>query len=710
MKFSPFLSQLSAGLIVGLSAIIYSLSYGALLFSGPLVAHVGYGITAALVTSMIGALFGMMSEDDRFIGGPETNTISGMVGALAVIGSLGLDSEDQRNLAMETIFLMSVVCASAFYLLARFRLADMVRYIPFPVMAGFLSSTGWLMSSGALAIIADTPLTVAGLENLIHNPHRPELAVGLAVCGALFALASRLPNVWLIPIVMTATTVLVNLFLVSDLCLSVSCDRSVWLFAELKGTSWLPAWQLEFSVAHLELLLRRLPHLMVLSFVGLLTILLSLASLELTLRREFDLNRAVKTHAAFSAVAALLGGFTGIVSTSRTTLNQTTGGGAYSGLIAAFVCLAVLLGAGSVLMWVPKAALGGLVLYLGLNMLKQWLWVPRHRASKAELAQVVLIMALVANFGYLAGFGAGLGISCVIFVVTYSGLSMTRPPTRLSLRSSSVVRPAHQIELLKVAGQKTVIYRLTGYFFFGSANSIDKRFQEGKIEECQGVVVDFSGVSGIDRSAVGVFLRILRRYENLPLHFYFVATQANREALMGMSSNPSDGRNLSYFHAFDEALEAAEEDLIRSESQQSSDHVLFEFLDSPSERELFSSYCESRSVALGESLCEEGDFSDAVYFVEHGSFDINKSSRVGPIRLSQLREGSMAGEMAFYTGQARTASIVAASQSRVKILSRQALERMQHEHPDLATRFDLMVIRKLCGSVARSNMLIASQG
>ena len=92
MKLTQIASQASAGLIVGLSAIIYSLSYGALLFSGPLVAHVGFGITAALITSMVGALFGMASEDGRFISGPDTNTISGMVGALAVVGSLGLSS------------------------------------------------------------------------------------------------------------------------------------------------------------------------------------------------------------------------------------------------------------------------------------------------------------------------------------------------------------------------------------------------------------------------------------------------------------------------------------------------------------------------------------------------------------------------------------------------------------------------------------------
>ena len=65
---------------------------------------------------------------------------------------------------------------------------------------------------------------------------------------------------------------------------------------------------------------------------------------------------------------------------------------------------------------------------------------------------------------------------------------------------------------------------------------------------------------------------------------------------------------------------------------------------------------------------------------------------------------------AFYTGAARTASIVAVEDSRVQILHRDALLRMRTEHPSLAMRFDHMVIRKLAGSLERTNTLIATLG
>jgi len=87
-----------------------------------------------------------------------------MVGMLAVFASLGLPEDTTLRLAMAGLFLASLVCIALFLLVAKLNLAELVRYIPFSVMAGFLAATGWLMASGALNIIAGTPLTLAGLE------------------------------------------------------------------------------------------------------------------------------------------------------------------------------------------------------------------------------------------------------------------------------------------------------------------------------------------------------------------------------------------------------------------------------------------------------------------------------------------------------------------------------------------------------------------
>jgi len=695
--------QVSAGAIVGLSAVIYSISYGALLFSGPLGGLVGFGITVTLITAIIGALFGALSEEKTFISGPDSNTVSVLAGMVAVLGSVGLAGSP--NLALWTILLTTLVSGVGFFAVAKFNLAGLVRYIPFSVMAGFLASTGWLMSSGALNIISKTPLTLAGFKRLAADPIRPELGFGILVVAALYGLARRVPGAVLIPLVMVAASLVVGALSSGGYIL----NREAWLFTGLQSTQWLPPWQLALDLPEAGLLLHNLPGMLVVSFVGLLTILLSVASLELSFQKEFDLNRILRMHALSAGVSALLGGFVGIISIGRTTLNRQVGGGMISGMIAAAICLAMLLGAGGLIAFIPKAALGGLVLYLGLNMLKQWLWDQRHTTTRVELAQILLILVLVANFGFLVGFAAGVLISCIIFVVTYSRIPLASLATDLSLFTSSVVRPQHQMDTLKEHGDRTVIYRLSGYVFFGSASKIDSVFQAMDITRIEGVVIDFTSVSGIDRSAIGVFQRILRRYQNAPTRFYFVHAESNRESLQSLSLDKAAGRHVTYFPSLDHALETAEESIISRHGQAMGESTSFAFLTVPSDREAFQGYCELKKVAQGEYLCREGEYSNEVFFVERGSLDIIKAIEEGTtLRLAKLHQGAIAGELAFSTGEARTASIMAVTESSVFVLHKDALARMRTQHPGLATQFDHMVIRKISQSLARTNRLIAT--
>ena len=80
------------------------------------------------------------------------------------------------------------------------------------------------------------------------------------------------------------------------------------------------------------------------------------------------------------------------------------------------------------------------------------------------------------------------------------------------------------------------------------------------------------------------------------------------------------------------------------------------------------------------------------------------------IRLAKLNKGAIVGELAFYTGEARSASIQAAVDSGVHVLRREALERMRLAHRELATDFDHMVIRKIARTLARTNRLVSTLG
>ena len=111
----PWLArQSAAGITIGLSAVIYAISYGAMLFSGPLAPYVGIGIAAAIVTAVVGALFGLLSEERRFISGPDSSTTSVLAGLLATISAMQFAELRTVNLALATLFVTSLVCAVSF--------------------------------------------------------------------------------------------------------------------------------------------------------------------------------------------------------------------------------------------------------------------------------------------------------------------------------------------------------------------------------------------------------------------------------------------------------------------------------------------------------------------------------------------------------------------------------------------------------------------
>ena len=183
--------QLSSGLILGLGAVIYAISYAALMFSGALSPYVAYGLTVTLITAAAGGLYGLFAEESTFVSGPDSNTSSVLAGMMAALAATPLPGTPPLHAALAVLMAASVSTALTFLLIERFGVARLVRFVPFQVMAGFLASTGWLMSSGALNIIAGTPLSLDTVAALADQPWRPELAARIVLMLLLNVLNQR---------------------------------------------------------------------------------------------------------------------------------------------------------------------------------------------------------------------------------------------------------------------------------------------------------------------------------------------------------------------------------------------------------------------------------------------------------------------------------------------------------------------------------------
>ena len=121
----------------------------------------------------------------------------------------------------------------------------------------------------------------------------------------------------------------------------------------------------------------------------------------------------------------------------------------------------------------------------------------------------------------------------------------------------------------------------------------------------------------------------------------------------------------------------------------------------------FMHYVSRISFEEGEILIGQGEESADVYFIESGRVAVELETSDGrKVTLQQMGPGTAVGEIAFYLGQRRSASVVALAPATAYRLSRQALGQMAAEHPAAAAAYHEFMARSLAQRLTESNTLI----
>lgn len=106
---------------------------------------------------------------------------------------------------------------------------------------------------------------------------------------------------------------------------------------------------------------------------------------------------------------------------------------------------------------------------------------------------------------------------------------------------------------------------------------------------------------------------------------------------------------------------------------------------------------ERQTVARGTRLIAEGTHADAMYLVATGRFRVTKDG----VDLAEIGAGGVLGEIAFFTGQLRTADVVAARDSVVCKITSDAYDALCKEKPGLPKAISAELARRLARTSAR---------
>jgi SulP family sulfate permease len=439
-----------------------------------------------------------------------------------------------------------------------------------------------------------------------------------------------------------------------------------------------------------------------------------------------DLKHELYLNSAANLLGGACGAHTGYTALSLTMLGPKTGSDSrLVGLSAALLTGAATFFGASVLGNFPRFILGGVVLFLGVATLLDWLMYVRRQLTRVEYAMILAILLTIGLFGFLPGVGVGLGMATVVFVVKYSRLPVVRQDTDATALSSTRLRSVPDQHILREQGQSVRILRVMGYLFFGSANilsrSVAAHLKPDAGPPPSHLILDFLEVDGFDSSAVNCFLRMLQRCAAAGCQIVFSATPPTLEDQL-RRAEPLEADRARFFADLDRALEFCEDAVLERDLASSPARAdeagrsnLFEsavddLLLRLEESERFEAlltrlgpHLAHRQALAGEVIVRQGDATDGVYlFVSGQAEELFEDETAAATRLRSLGPGSMAGQLATWQGHRAPGSILARTDCSLSLLSAAALRHLETTDPPAALAFYSLFSAQLEARLAQS--------
>ena len=502
---------LSAGFTSGLGLLVAQVAFGSFIFSGPLAPYSSQGVGLVLFGNFAACLVIALAGGYR-------GAISGLSPALVIVmASLAATTSAEGDASFVTVAGALMLSATATgvccLLIGRFRLANLVRFIPYPVAGGFVAGIGGAVLLAAMSLMGADPGWWSILALL-----EPSRLWGWGP-GALFGIAlylsmKRWGNALILPVSVALAVAAYHLVLSAlDITGDEARAAGLLLASTAEGSLW-PALG-PSDVVHVEwaAMAMQVPIMLTLVLVALICVILNLAGLEMAANEDLDWDREF-TASGFASVVAGLGGGTPASLIVPASLRSKLFGAAtrLTGVVAALVIGGALFLGDGMLELVPVPLVGGILFFAGLGMLDEGLVRSRKRLPWSEYAIIVLIFVAVTVFGLFEGVAAGMLATLVFFALRLSRVDPIESRFNAKERQSSKARPAPDRAILLEEGDRVRGYRFRGYIFFGSASPLAEQLRQSLVgtprPAC--LMLDFGAVSGFDFSAVNVLCRAVQ--------------------------------------------------------------------------------------------------------------------------------------------------------------------------------------------------------
>jgi SulP family sulfate permease len=707
-----------ASVISSTLTIAFCLSYAALIFSGPLSLWLTYGVTISFLSAAIsGFVVALRSSLPFTLAGPDSAT-SAVTATLAAATAERLQSHGVSGHLIEPVLIvLAIGAALAGCLLCGLgltRAGRVIRFVPYPVIGGFLGASGWLIVSGAFQVTTDRGLNIANSDLLMNVSSLAKLMAVGGIAIALFIGRYRIRNAFALPGILLISIATVHLvFLLSGISLDEARSNG-WLFQSHLAPTLAPQWGFEeFRRFPWNLLPSLSGDLLAVVFVTAISLLLNITGIELATQRETDLDRELNALGIANVASATLGGYVSCVSLSRSILNHAAGAsGRLSGLIVAAVSAVMLATGPGFLAYIPKCALGGLLLYIGFDLMYRWLIASSRQLLPIEYVSLAAIAIIIINWGFVSGVLIGLIIGCATFALNASRVNAIKFSFDGTNYRSSLDRSVADLAVLNEGGRKIQGLSLQSYLFFGSAYQLYQHIKGLLADEtdCLFLVFDFRLVTGIDSSATHSFRQIKRAADDRGAKLVFV--NLARELDKAFRTTRFLSRDIIVASDLDHALEACENTIItearsKTSEEESFEGWLTEALNDAENAAILAKHCNRIEVRSGEVIARQDQPADSMHFILEGRVGIIVKLQDGrSVRVRSLGPRTTIGEMGLLGRRARSATIEAEVPTILYELRIGAYERIKSENPAVSHALVNYVVAVMSERLTFANRVI----
>ncbi|WP_300455842.1 SulP family inorganic anion transporter [Accumulibacter sp.] len=704
------------GLAAMLVALPSAIAFGVTIYASIGPAYAGLGALAGILgATALGLVAPSFGGTNRLITAP-------CAPAAAVLSAFAIELV-QHDVDPVFIVLMltalGLVAGLIQLLLGFMGIGSLIKYIPFPVVSGYLTGVGLIIIGSQIPKL----LGVFGGQSLWRTLISPETwqwesaLIGVVTAAVMLGaplvtraipaailglLAGVLTYFGLANFVDPSMLVLEgNKLIIGPLGGSASS-----MFEAITGR-WRDIGELKLS---------QIGSLMGTALT--LAVLLSIDTLKTAVvldaltRSRHDSNRELVAQGLGNVASACAGGMPGAGQMGATLVNLASGGQTrVSGVVEGVLSLIAFLALGAFIAWIPVAALAGILIVVGIRMIDNHsLHLLQSPWTMLDFVVIVVVVAVALAYSLIAASAVGIALAMLLFIREQLGSTIIRSKVDGSNRFSKRVRLGQEMELLERRGERTIIVELQGSLFFGTKDQLYTTL-EPELGKRDYILLDMRRVQSVDVTAVHLLTQIRDSLVERGAFLVFsdltrtLPNGRNIADLFEQMELTTTSDRVKVFPALDDAVEWVEDQILGENLRQAAElppleiYELDVFKDAKEEALIALVEClQRRSVAKDDKVFSMGDPADQLFLIRKGAVRISvpvPGKEISRHRLTYGR-GDFFGGMSFVSRAAHFSSdAIAIEDSELYILRREDFEMLREQHRRLAFHLIEAVARVL---------------